>query len=857
MSTTPTFLEGKTNTDLGRTDSGRRRRILEQIGGNGSHAQKPLKRLFRLNRSVTTSDLNGETLPRGSMEIASKHSSDGRKYMKIAINPKMYDSYVASNPKMYELQNPSTYKLNFEDLKAKGKPLKWIYRKSAARADLNTDAIGGTGHVSHLSSECSDYGKKVMDEYPHLILGSEICDPATTGTNQISNGYSPSKGIPEPELGIQDFAAATLATAQARTRGSSLGHISKSPERLISQSRQRESPVRKHGNHITRRRTSSKGPYSVPIKFQLRPQRTSLPKTPRTSLDGPTTFKETSPAVNGIAKSSPTKSSPAKSGSSYADEGQSDAESPKIMNAQSAEFIHGQGAYAYHNRSTRKPPKPGPAPTRALPSLPEGHDGTTPTKSSSKTENKTLLNSSDSPPSGCGSSSPKPNLMMPTTTKSPPPKKGHRYRLSPVKNTIPSESRMTLKPSPTFTEAFPQPPQSRSLLPTRESSEAISSPRTQNRAVDVRDVVADVTLHSLSFNDAAAIPRPTITSSDDLKGGADKVESPSLSSSAAEYMTNERAKDADNDSLGVVAWQESRVDRVRALKARDIERHRARQKSVGDKVSSDQMSHAPAEEWDRKPGGTASEAETKHDSQSSSVQDTKNTHVDPLESKPQKENSRSFASAKNDFSPIITVAEQPPAVNNHPIPSPMHNPSTTNSQPYLNPENAQSSHSQLKPNGISHPPSCQDQQHPAYRRPSSPLHPFPVRTSSYSSSLTHPRDNHQNQNRNSHSSFSDSEVVARLEARVAAMEKKNLLLERAFLAVLDASSRFAGFGGGRNSGSGSGYLSGEGGGVGRRGAAGEERERMSAASEVLAPLAGRVDDMLNLMAVQGRGGGGG
>ncbi|KAL8670961.1 MAG: hypothetical protein Q9168_004528, partial [Polycauliona sp. 1 TL-2023] len=563
----PSVSGSQATVDLIRTDSGRRRRLLEQIGRSDSHPAKPLRRLFRLNRSATTSDLSGKDIPRGSIEIASKHSSSGRKYLKIAINPKMY-----------ELDNPSAYKINCVDLKARGKPPKRIYRKSQPKADVDSDAvnINGTGHISHPSSE-KEQAQKVMDEYPPLILGSGIYDPAKSVTNQASNGYSPSKGIPKvPEHGLQDFTAATLATAQARARAGSAGHLFRSPERSGPQSRLPESPIRKHGHHFPRRRVSSKGPKSVPLKFQLRPQRTSLPKTPRTSFDEPVAPKNSPPDVLKTttaqsAPSSPIESSPAKSGRSNIDEYQSDAESGKIMNAQRAEFIHGHGAYAYHHSSSsRQPPKPGPAPTRALPSLPEGHDGATPKSTTGK---KTPAES----PSGYASS---PKQQQIHTSKSPP-KKGHRYRLSPVKNNVPSESQI-LKPSPTFTEVFPQPPSNNHTLLARKSSDAIS-PRTRNREYDgstVTTTARSLGMSTSSFdlkNSDGAIPRP---STDGLNLGDS---SPSSSSTTAKPQRRDYAaqsgKDAEKDNL-YIPWHENRAERVRELKIKDMERFRARQGSL-------------------------------------------------------------------------------------------------------------------------------------------------------------------------------------------------------------------------------------------------------------------------------------
>lgn len=60
---------------------------------------------------------------------------------------------------------------------------------------------------------------------------------------------------------------------------------------------------------------------------------------------------------------------------SSVDDGQSEVGSVEIMNAQSAEIVRAPGVAGFYTRGTAKLSKPGPAPTRALPSLPEGHDG--------------------------------------------------------------------------------------------------------------------------------------------------------------------------------------------------------------------------------------------------------------------------------------------------------------------------------------------------------------------------------------------------------------------------------------------------------------------------------------------------
>ncbi|KAI4236350.1 MAG: hypothetical protein L6R40_006189 [Gallowayella cf. fulva] len=866
MANKPTFPNGKAATELARTDSGRRRGILEHMsgtGGAGGLPPKPIKRLFRMNRSVTSSDVGGEqmsrgsmdgkymkNIPRGSMEIASKHSSGGRKYMKIAVNPRMY-----------RLDNPSTYKVNFKD-----KSHKWIHRNSQPRTGPELDG-----------STSNDHDKKgVQQQHTHLNLERDRCDPAAKtgmGTGQANNGLSPSKRIPKPELGVRDFAAATLAIAHARARGTAIiGPVSSSPERggekqryhsgqcdgLVSPHEMQE--IRKRGIQLAhRKRTSStQPPHSIPLKLQLRPQRTSVPQTPRTSLAEHPILKATypvspvppisppgspgppiSPVVNVTAKSSP-----GKSGSSVADDLQSDAESGKIMNAQSAEVIQGQGSFAYYTRSSRQPPKPGPAPTRALPSLPEGHDAATPT--SIKVEHKTLLASD--PPSACGSS-PKQK-----SAKSPP--KRHRYRLSPVKNTMPTDSRIPfrLKPSPTFTEEFPQPP--RTALPAMTArSPAPDMPARHGETAD-NEVVGGRLLPTPLMDDTAA----SHGARDDLKLSnglyVPLVVASHTSPPERPDEPIQLSKDAEENNH-YIPWQESREERVKALKARDMERLRAQQTgAAGQESNNEKLDAAGEERYQDMQTDNPTEAKQLPNSQSPSALGTKDPPLlQPIKTTAEEENRRSIISTNNDFSPIIVVADQPPSAANHPrLPSPNHL-STIPDPSDQYPDYLGQPTSTFKPNGIVHP------HHQQHAHPSSSPNLLPNRTPSYSSTFRLPQDPHPP--RHSNSSFTPTinaptDIEARLEARIAAMERKNLLLERAFLAVIDATSGFSlGLGDRRDS-----YMSGEDAGdrfpgedVRRRRSRGEgQGKRLSGASEGLAPLAGRLDDML--MSMQRRGGGG-
>ncbi|KAL9589565.1 MAG: hypothetical protein Q9203_001650, partial [Teloschistes exilis] len=626
-------------TALSRADSGRRRRLLDHISASDSLPSKPLRRLLGFGRSVTTSDLSRDSIPRGSIEVAAKRSSGGRKYMKIALDPKLYGC-----------QNMSTQKVNFKTSKTK----EWFHSKAQPRVKTESDTSDESGRILESSDE---YAKRIMGEYPRLLprsLGSVISEPAKTVTSGVSNGYSPSKGIPTPELGptfnMQDSAAATLAIAQA--------HARRQPEKETSTARQPQSPIRKHEKqHVARWRASSKEPYSVPIKFQMRPQRTSLPKTPRTSLDESNALRDTSPTVNGKATAASTYSG----SGSIAEGSQSEAESVKIMNAQSAEFFHGQGAFGYHKR---KPPKPGPAPTRALPSLPEGQDGGTPqplkidAAGSVNPMSETMSNASSKPKVAKSS-----------------PSKGHRYRLSPAKNNVPKDVCIPyeVKPASKITERFPQPPNSSIAASPSKTLQAASPNR--HREADVADVVLgrdakrtrleDVAMpHENGMEQAsktiASIPRPGMRSLSDPSSGPDQ------------HPTT----DTEKDNL-CIPWQQSRVERVKALKARDIEHSLSRQQhsTTTAHASNAAATSGPGSAHDMDDFAIISPKSTHHpptllpSPMQTACDDAKipnNNNVNSSNKKKEGQAETTSSSSNNSenpmrLSPIITIASHPPS----------------------------------------------------------------------------------------------------------------------------------------------------------------------------------------------------
>lgn len=120
---------------------------------------------------------------------------------------------------------------------------------------------------------------------------------------------------------------------------------------------------------------------------------------------------------------------------SFVDDGQSDVGSVEIMNAQSAEIVRAPGIAGFYARGTAKLPKPGPAPTRALPSLPEGHDGPA----------GMLGRANGGSQSRIGTES----ALERSPVKVPPSSPTGRYRYSPCKSPAPKLLVMPIEPDGT------------------------------------------------------------------------------------------------------------------------------------------------------------------------------------------------------------------------------------------------------------------------------------------------------------------------------------------------------------------------------------------------------------------------
>lgn len=372
---------------------------------------------------------------------------------------------------------------------------------------------------------------------------------------------------------------------------------------------------------------------------------------------------------------------------SIVEDGQSEASVGIPMMARSAEVVRP----GYSNGDIHRFPKPGPAPTGALPSLPEGLDSVV-----------MLPSVGPAPATPLPSPEPSPKRASPA----------RKYRYRPLDDVVSEDTAKLLR------------------MQTK------SYPRTQ--AVEP--------LH---------VEHPRRPSPDE----------PRESATTSHVPTSIQQKTTRPD------WQEKRAESRRELKLRDLNRLRS-QNGVDD------MAQATA---GRDAADEAGQATT------TSVPDIKESYSSPallISSKPEVQPSHEPIAAEvqrkplprplSALSPIVVVAEQEPTAIMHPI--------RVSSKPNGNSKRSSKKHHCCKDSftqSAAHSPSFPSSDEESIYRSQRSRVCEPQRHSHAQTTSTH------------RSSVLVQDLEARLEARIAELERKNALLLNAFVAVINTSAGYA------------------------------------------------------------------
>ena len=318
-----------------RTDTKRRKRIADIFAKPGQLSPKQVKQMLLSRRSLSPHLFTSSYPQSLAKDIAPRITKDGKTYFQIATSSSMYE---CGNPSVYQVNHrqtisgiePPLQSLKNIDPNYLGIPEEYPHLISNDRETRQSKGAEISGYAeSFLPPKQSQYPKTLLD---HRESSNNIL-PMINGIGNLAERQ-------------------TSPVAKARIYGPKTNHPPSHLETRISR------------NH----------PLSPEIHPPSRPappaQSTSQPpKTPRSSVEDARNAAQASPTRNICSKPPSVQSF----NNSVVDDAQSEASIGVASMAQSAEFVRA----GYHNSGIHRFPKPGPAPTGALPSLPEGLDSKT------------------------------------------------------------------------------------------------------------------------------------------------------------------------------------------------------------------------------------------------------------------------------------------------------------------------------------------------------------------------------------------------------------------------------------------------------------------------------------------------
>ena len=394
--------------------------------------------------------------PKGDMSLPMKVNG-----LKSFIHPAHRLSAYKADEQQSPAQNSSTYQVNGDQgalaQNTANSCVETQIKEPAPEQSIHHTAkpiIGAPLRPLHHTNE-SFFG--LSKEHSHLLLRDDkkVGTPSASQTSVLESSRHPN---------IRDFAPEKLATVQrsravrARSRspvkrlGKQKSTTTSTTDMSISPTYDGQSPNFEATATRIRKRVPTytiiplQGPPSTPIPLSPEPEKSLNPSS--TNDSPPKNLSMTSTELN-------------------QEDIHSDTSSDVVSNAQSATPIRNGGV---SNNQTSTPPQPGPAPTRALPSLPEGQAPLTPQ----------LLSESDQP---------SPERLLPAKV---PPKSPARYRYTPMDINGPPGKPEVFSPKVSTTASKESNPLSvaASTEPAREQSQSLAFEKAQPlpRSMSVGDM---------------------------------------------------------------------------------------------------------------------------------------------------------------------------------------------------------------------------------------------------------------------------------------------------------------------------------------------------------------------------------
>ncbi|KAG6991177.1 hypothetical protein G7Y79_00055g089530 [Physcia stellaris] len=314
------------------TESRRRKKIVDLFARPAHLSSKQVKQMLLSRRSLSPHSTTQPYPLSLARDVAPRTTKDGKKYFQIA-----------TSSSMYECGNPSVYQVN--------------HRQTVSGVESPLPSL----------DNIDPYYLGITEEHPHLIISDRESRQSQGADN---SSHTETSLPPKPsQLSNAILGKGSSATCYLPK----MNDVSGLAERQTSPG----SKARIYGPKVNRspKRASAKKMHNRPLPSEVQPpapltiplrSTAQSPKTPRSSFEEPHKELQASPVPRSYSKPPSVQSIT----NSIADDAQSEASVGVVSMAQSAEVVRA----GFHNSGGHKFPKPGPAPTGALPSLPEGLD---------------------------------------------------------------------------------------------------------------------------------------------------------------------------------------------------------------------------------------------------------------------------------------------------------------------------------------------------------------------------------------------------------------------------------------------------------------------------------------------------
>ncbi|MCJ1230902.1 hypothetical protein MMC12_007576 [Toensbergia leucococca] len=384
-----------------RTDPNRLKSALDLFFRLGHLSPRQLKHILRTRRAKSLPD-----------NVKMHKTATGRKYLQIGIDS--IDLRGECNSSTYHVNNQKEPTETLIAAPAFGNDAAETRPSRAEKANSMIDDFPMP--MPRLQSPEDEYFLGISRDYPHLVLANGKIQPSDGAKNETKTA-SRGKSLPRPKngLSVRDFTSSSLFGIMAADQERLVNTVSGASSTKSDVAQSHGIQFRVPSNSTSNIRISaSQSPESMPMKYQRHPRVTPRKSSRNSGQEFSSIEMHLASLIEGHSKRNSLQqdTEPAIRDECH------HTSSGVVMSSPSTEFSGREAAACcYVGASHGKLPIPGPAPTRALPSLPESH-------------RTTVDRRSESDPSPMRLSSKPTQEQAPT--KVPPKSSARRHKFSTV-----------------------------------------------------------------------------------------------------------------------------------------------------------------------------------------------------------------------------------------------------------------------------------------------------------------------------------------------------------------------------------------------------------------------------------------